>query len=141
MGKRGPKPVPTPVLAQRGSWRAQTRRDEPKPAHAMPSCPAWVSADARKYWKEIGGVLDGMKVLTGAGHVALGLLVDALSRYVAAKRAVYGTTQEQGIDFTTVMGPARSRYPIALLMHETWSKCSGPVGSSSSRRVPTPGCV
>ena len=55
--------------------------------------------------------------------MALGLLVDALARYVAAKLAVYGTTQEQGIDFTTVNGAGTlTRYPMALLMHEAWEQ-------------------
>lgn len=123
MGQRGPKPLPTPVLKQRGSWRAQTRSDEPKPAPSLPSCPPWVSREARKYWKDIGSVLDGMKVMTAADKIALGLLVDALARYVTAKHAVYGTDEEDGTGMLTINSAGtQQRHPMVLLMQEAWEQ-------------------
>jgi P27 family predicted phage terminase small subunit len=123
MGRHGPKPLPTSTLKQRGSWLAKTRSDEPKPAHKLPPCPAWVSAEARKYWKDIGSVLDGMKVMTVADRVALGLLADALARYVALKQAVYGTAKEAGTGLLSVNGSGTlMRHPMALLMAEAWEQ-------------------
>src|SRR5262245_15987755 len=123
MGRRGPKPTPTSTLAIRQSVLAPRRSDEPKPARTLPPCPAWVSAEARKYWRDIGSALDGMKVMTVADRVALGLLADALARYVAAKRAVYGTAKEEGTGFTTVNGAGTlMRHPMALLMSEAWEQ-------------------
>lgn len=123
MGRHGPKPLPTPLLTARGSWRAHTRSDEPKPPRTLPPCPAWVSAEAKKYWRDIGGVLDSMKVMTVADGIALGLLADALARYVAAKRAVYGTKKEPGTGFTTVNGAGTlSPHPMARLMAEAWEQ-------------------
>lgn len=123
MGQRGPKPLPTETLKQRGSWLAKTRSDEPKPAHKLPPCPAWVSAEARKYWKDIGSVLDGMKVMTVADRVALGLLADALARYVAVKQAVYGTGKEDGTGMLSVNGSGGlTIHPMMRLMHEAWEQ-------------------
>jgi P27 family predicted phage terminase small subunit len=123
MGQRGPKPTPTQTLADRGSWVAKTRSDEPKPQRTLPPCPAWVSAEAKKYWKDIGSVLDGMKVMTVADRVALGLLADALARYVAAKGAVYGTAKEPGTGLLTFNGSGTPiKHPMALLMAEAWEQ-------------------
>lgn len=120
-GRGGPKPVPTSMLAVRGSRYVRRRGGEPRTARTLPACPTWVSPDARKYWREIGGVLDGMKVMTVADRVALGLLVDALAHYIAVKQAVYGTTTEAGTGMTTTNAAGTLvRHPLVLLMHEAW---------------------
>ena len=117
------KPVPPSMLAARGSRYVRRRAGEPQPAWAMPPCPAWVSPHARKYWKEIGAVLDGMKVMTVADRVALRLLVDALAHYIALKRAIYGTAKEPGSGLTTINAAGTlMRHPMALLMHDAWEQ-------------------
>ena len=66
MGKRGPKPTPTSVLKARGSWRAKTRTDEPKPPTATPSCPKGLGPHARSVWKWLSEQLAAMQLLSTA---------------------------------------------------------------------------
>lgn len=39
MGKRGPKPTPTPILKLRQSWRGKQRGSDPKLDQKRPACP------------------------------------------------------------------------------------------------------
>jgi len=48
MGERGPPP--TPVLAIRGSWRANRNPDEPQPERGRPRCPRWLDPQAKEAW-------------------------------------------------------------------------------------------
>ena len=62
MGKRGPKPTPTHILNLRGSWRGKDRPDsgiEP----SLPEMPKWLSADAKKEWKNVMPDLDALGIL------------------------------------------------------------------------------
>lgn len=69
--KRGPKPVPTPILKMRGSRRVDERADEPKLDSGMPSRPAGVTGEARKEWDRMGKRLLKLGVLTKADGPAL----------------------------------------------------------------------
>lgn len=66
MGKRGPKPTPSVILAGRGSWRGQINPCQPLPMPGAPDMPADVRADpdAAKIWKRIVPRLDDAGVLT-----------------------------------------------------------------------------
>lgn len=66
MGKRGPKPAPTAVLAQRGSWRAKERDGEPEAPvlQVAPACPKGLTGDAATIWKEAAPTMVGMGTLT-----------------------------------------------------------------------------
>lgn len=88
MGRRGPQPTPTAVLKGRGSWRGETRKDEPEVEVSAPDCPAWVTGPAREHWDELASMLAGMGVMADVHQTALGLLVDALGRYVGLKKVV-----------------------------------------------------
>jgi P27 family predicted phage terminase small subunit len=71
--KRGPKPTPTAILKQRGSWRAN-RPGEPTPEVCVPNPPAYLNkaekAIFRHYAKELAEV-----------GIMSRLDVDALARY------------------------------------------------------------
>lgn len=65
MGLRGPAPIPTPILAARGSKLAiYGRPKEPKPASEAPRCPKALTADARKVWHEVVPMLQRLGVLS-----------------------------------------------------------------------------
>lgn len=71
MGRRGPLPTPTPILKARGSWLAKKRKNEPTPKSGRPHCPSHLSPDARKIWRRVVPLLEGMRVLTKADGAAL----------------------------------------------------------------------
>lgn len=88
MGKRGPKPTPTKILEARGSWRAKTRKGEPRLDVAVCACPDWVTGLAREYWPQVSGALASAGVTTRLDAIELGLLVDALAEYIDARTDV-----------------------------------------------------
>lgn len=148
MGQRGPKPVPTEMLKRRGSVLVPRRIGEPVPTQAVPPCPSWVSTEARKHWKDLSSLLDGMKVLTVADRVALGLLVDALARYISAKEAVYGTKGVNGTGLTTINASGTPcKHPMTVLMQEAWKDALQacrefgltPSSRTGVRMIPMPG--
>jgi P27 family predicted phage terminase small subunit len=74
MGKRGPKPTPTAILAARGSWRATANPGEPRPERGMPSTPSEVreDEDAHREWRRILPKLDAAGLLTKLDGEVLG---------------------------------------------------------------------
>lgn len=129
MGQRGPKPTPTNILALRGSTLVPRRTGEPRPKVQAPSCPAWVSPEGKAHWKDIAGILEGLQVLTVGDRAALGLLVDALARYIECKRAVYGIPQREDGDPQTGTGLTTTnaagtlvKHPLAALMLDSWEQ-------------------
>src|SRR3990167_11235512 len=71
VGKRGPAPTPTATLKQRGSWRANERKNEPQPERRIPDCPDWLAPEAAEVWNQMAVLLDAMGVLTVADGNAL----------------------------------------------------------------------
>lgn len=64
MGQRGPKPLPTAVLAKRGSWRQNENRCEPIPGRNMPPIPPNLTGIAKQLWELYEPMLWNMGVLT-----------------------------------------------------------------------------
>lgn len=83
MGKRGPKPTPTPILRLRGSWRADTRKGEPELTVETVPCPVWVSPSGQQHWQEISDILEGMGLLSKPFSISMGLFVNCLGEYIA----------------------------------------------------------
>jgi P27 family predicted phage terminase small subunit len=84
MGKRGPKPMPTPILRLRGSWRAETRENEPQVPAGAVAPPPWVREADRKHWTEICAVLESMGVMSPVHSVSLSLFVQAVADWIDA---------------------------------------------------------
>lgn len=77
MGKRGPKKTPTATLKLRGSWRGNTRPNEPQPTGAVGDCPDWLGDYGKEKWTEIIGILQPLGLATDADR-------DSLARYCEA---------------------------------------------------------
>lgn len=94
MGRRGPKPTPTAILESRGSWRAKTRKGEPK-STGRPTCPDWLPERARPIWQRAADLLDEMKVLGQADENALARYALTLTRWLECEQFIeqYGMTQ------------------------------------------------
>lgn len=81
MGLRGPRPLPSKLLENHGSWRAKIVRDEPLPPKRRPSCPAWLDPEAKKVWRETVANLELMKVLTIVDRNALARYCQTCARW------------------------------------------------------------
>jgi len=71
MGRRGPPRTPTAVLAQRGSWLAKTRPNEPRPAVESPDRPDWLNDEAAAVWDQVVPFLLEIGVLSRVDSNAL----------------------------------------------------------------------
>lgn len=60
----GPKPAPTALKLVRGDKPSRINRAEPKPPTAELVCPAWLTPNAKRIWKERAGELEQAGVLT-----------------------------------------------------------------------------
>jgi phage terminase small subunit len=83
MGKRGPKPKPTPTLAIEGSLRQDRhkgRAKNPKPT-GVPTPPDWLDKVAVDHWWSVVTELVSLKVAAAIDSHALALLCDAWSQY------------------------------------------------------------
>ncbi len=65
MGRRGPPPQPTKLRLLRGNpGKRPINTREPTLPVAAPSCPEWLSPEAKRIWKEMIPVLEQMRILT-----------------------------------------------------------------------------
>lgn len=96
MGLRGTKPTPTAILAGRGSRRAKARVGEPKPSLGSSPAPAWLSAGARKQYRNLARQLLATKVLTESDCVALALVAQNLDDYIQLRKEASGTCLPTG---------------------------------------------
>lgn len=85
MGARGPKPTPTKILEQRGSWRAKTRGGEPTPTMGKPDCPLHYTDAFKAEWNRFCTILEGMGVLTIADGPSLEILIDTFMEFKEAE--------------------------------------------------------
>lgn len=79
---RGPAPTPTNILKQRGSWRADARKDEPAATGEL-ICPSSANEKVRTIWNEI---VERMKRLQIGGEVDGPLLLELCKTMEEAER-------------------------------------------------------
>lgn len=86
---RGPKKTPTATLAARGSWRANTRPNEPmpEPVDSM-APPSTVKGRAAKIWKSLAPRLAQSGLLTTADVHSLERYCRLLAAWESAMKAV-----------------------------------------------------
>lgn len=115
MGERGPPPTPTPVLAMRGSWRANRNPDEPRPERGRPRCPKWLDAKAKEAWAVLIPQLDRMGILAKIDGNALARYCQLWSRWRKAEDflALNGDTYLQKDAFGKATGV--KAYPQARI--------------------------
>lgn len=87
MGRRGPRPTPTPILALRGSTLStRSRRErEVKGPDGVPRCPDWLDENDRAAWKQLVPQLQAMGVLTRIDGNALARYCRLWSRWKKAE--------------------------------------------------------
>lgn len=84
MGARGPKPVPSNVLALRGSWRAKAPNADGRvePQIEIPGCPKHLLPEARKEWKRISPELEKLGLISRLDRTALALYCQSYAHLV-----------------------------------------------------------
>lgn len=85
MGKRGPKPTPTVVKKLKGNpGRRPLPKSEPQPSTKTPTCPTWLGAVGKRYWRQaIREMPEGL--MTRLDTAALSQYAHAWERYHEAR--------------------------------------------------------
>jgi P27 family predicted phage terminase small subunit len=105
MGKRGPAPTPTALLALSGTHRAKKRLEqgEPQPSADLPvDAPEWLRDRAVDFWTNIVPILVDMGVMTGADCEALAMYCQTLAKleeyetFIATNGSTYTTHNALG---------------------------------------------
>lgn len=99
----GRRPKPTVLkLVEGNPGKRKINKAEPKPARAIPSCPAHLSDSGKVAWGRLSVLLDRMGVLTEADSAALERLCDCYSDVLICREALaadgwtYKTMDAQG---------------------------------------------
>lgn len=109
----GPAPTPTEILKLRGSWRADTRPNEPQPKKGAPPCPRRLKGEARQIWKSVCRILAEMNVLTRADGAQLERYCTYLARwrecedFIAKNGATYPMYTEEASTYIGRMPDGR----------------------------------
>lgn len=88
MGARGPAPKPTALRILHGDRPGRINTREPQFGIGTPKAPFWIRKESRRYFRELVRTLEPGRLLTPADSYSLGLLADAICRYVEARDAV-----------------------------------------------------
>jgi P27 family predicted phage terminase small subunit len=88
MGKRGPAPTPSSILAARGSWRAKQNPDEPADDVVAPDPPKWLKGEGRTHWNYLVPILLTRRTISLADFGALVKLCQAWQDSLSARKAI-----------------------------------------------------
>ena len=89
MGRRGPPPQPTSLRHLRGNpGKRRIDGREPQPKLEAPTCPQWLSAKAKRVWRDLVPVLKGMRILTRVDRDALTVYCQTYARWRGAEEFI-----------------------------------------------------
>lgn len=83
MGLRGPAPVPTAILAARGSPEVRGRQGEPRAAVECPTCPGFLSKEAKLEWGRQVKELERIGVIAKLDRSMLAAYCEAWAEFAA----------------------------------------------------------
>lgn len=87
---RGRKPTPTPLRVLKGNPQHRPlNAEEPKPKPVAPRCPAWLTAVAKRHWRELAPELETIGVLTTIDVGAFAGLCESWAQYREASEFLH----------------------------------------------------
>lgn len=117
MGTRGPAPTPTATLEARGSWRAKARPGEPRPPVVRPTCPQWLSTEAKAEWRRKVKLLEQMGALAEIDGSMLAAFCESWAEYVEACKLI----QKSGTIIKTTGGNLIQN-PAVPIRNRAWAR-------------------
>ena len=86
---KGRKPKPSVLRLIEGNPGGRPLpQDEPQPRVCLPSCPRWLSLEAKREWRRLGPRLRAAGIMTELDGTALALLCQTWSRWKDAEERV-----------------------------------------------------
>jgi P27 family predicted phage terminase small subunit len=89
---RGRKPTPTALKVMTGNpGKRPLNRHEPRPATAIPTCPAHLSSSAKAEWKRLARQMHVLGIISHLDRAALAAYCQAYGRWAEAERKLKET--------------------------------------------------
>ncbi len=87
---KGRKPKPTALKVLEGNpGKRPLNKNEPKPRPEKPTCPKWISKEAKREWKRVAPELHRIGLLTYIDRAALAAYCEAWAEYRKAREMVH----------------------------------------------------
>ena len=97
----GPRPKPTRLRLLEGNRsKRPINVNEPKPETAVPACPSWLPAEAKREWKRLGAELDRMGLISALDRAGFAAYCVAWSDFRQATEQI-GAAAENKIQDTS----------------------------------------
>lgn len=112
----GPMPTPTAILEARGSGLVSKRKGEPKPPVGVPKCPACLSRQAKKAWREMSKSLESQGLITVVDWMSFACLCQAWAEFEIATRML----DEEGRTIKTTSGYMQP-HPAVSMQRSAWA--------------------
>ena len=117
MGQRGPKPKPTALKIFEGNpGQRRLNLHEPKPTPGAPTCPGWLSREAKAEWKRVVPELERLGMLAKIDRAELAAYCQSWAEYVEAAKSA----QVEGAVIEGKRGPQKN--PNCTVLNEAWSR-------------------
>lgn len=111
MGRRGPPKKPTALKVLEGTYRKdRAPKNEVMPDVAVPDCPDWLPAEAKREWGRIVPHLERHGLISHMDRAALAAYCEAYATWRAASEAL----QEHGMTQTTETGYIAPRPEVGI---------------------------
>lgn len=121
----GPPRTPTQLNLLRGNARKRgVNKSEPTGTRGIPKCPTWLSPKAKQAWKEMGVLLDGMRVLNLEDKLALELLCHTYSIWRTASNVINRRGPTGGLTYKakTEHGERTLARPEVAIESDAWRR-------------------
>lgn len=115
---RGPAPTPSEILNARGSWRAETRKDEPALPVKAPPCPPWLKGEGKKEWGRVTKLLVAMGVVAEIDRALLAFYCEAWAEFIEAADYI----EENGHTVTLESGYV-AIHPMVGVKNSAFERC------------------
>ena len=106
MGKRGPRPLPSKLKALAGNPGRRPLNDREPDVGKAPTCPRWLSKEAREHWRRIVPILTRMRLVGDVDADALAQYCVAFARWRECMKVLdrdgwsYTTENKNGATYT-----------------------------------------
>ena len=130
---RGRKPKPTDINVLEGNLgKRKLNKNEPKPNKKLPTCPNWLTDEAKKEWHRLAKEMNSIGILTNIDRAVFASYCQAYARWKETEQLI----DNHGFIFLTP-----SKYPqqspfisIAHQYEKQMSQCAEQLGLTPAAR-------
>lgn len=110
MSKRGPAPKPDSQRVLEGNPSKRPLRGQPPRPRGLPTCPSWLSSEAKQEWRRVAPELGRLGLLTKLDRAALAGYCSSCAWWRKAQETLAG----EGTVYVTPKGQLRTRPEVEI---------------------------